>query len=177
MDLTAFAEALYQSAFSEWIRGSLKALPIIESVHVMAVATVFGTVAIVDLRLIGWLDKTRPFRQVFAETLRCTWVGFVVAVITGVLLFVPNARTYVVNTAFGLKLVALALVGINATVFQFVTLPAVSKLEPGQPMPLGARIAGITSILLWTSVIVFGRVIGFTKGYDFSVPKDMDFEF
>ena len=177
MDLTAFAEVLYQSGFSEWMRGSLKALPIIESVHVMAVATVFGTILIVDLRLLGYVDTSRPFSRVFGETLRWTWIGFAVAAVTGVLLFVPNARTYVVNTAFGLKMVALACAGVNMAIFQFTTLRTVSSWDASLPMPLGARIAGAASILIWSSVIVFGRWIGFTKGYDFSVPADLDFDF
>jgi hypothetical protein len=44
---------------------------------------------------------------------------------------------------------------------------------------MAARIVGATSILIWTWVIVCGRWIGFTKGYDFTVPKeiDLDFEF
>ena len=53
MDLMPIAEALKASSLSEWMRGSLRALPVIESIHVMAVAVVFGTIAIIDLRLLG----------------------------------------------------------------------------------------------------------------------------
>jgi hypothetical protein len=177
MDLTAFAEALYQSAFSEWMRGSLKALPIIEAIHVMAVATVYGTIAVIDLRLIGLVDLHRPFTRVFREVLHWTWVGFAFAVVTGVLLFVPNARTYVVNTAFGLKLAALACAGLNMAVFEFTTLKSVAAWDASTTVPRNARIAGVTSLLLWTAVIVCGRWIGFTKGYDFTVPAELDFSF
>jgi hypothetical protein len=177
MDLTAFAETLYNSALSEWMRGSLKALPIIEAVHVMAVTTVFGTILIVDLRLLGYPDTTRPFTRVFRETLRWTWMAFAVAVVTGSLLFVPNARTYIVNTAFALKMTALLCAGLNVAVFQFTTLRTVAQWDINTPVPMSGRVAGAISIFIWTSVIVFGRWIGFTKGYDFSVPKDLDFEF
>jgi hypothetical protein len=177
VDLTAFADALQQSGISEWMRGSLKALPIIEAIHVMAVATVFGTILIVDLRLLGLRDTNRPVTRVFEETLRWTWAGFALAAVTGALLFVPNARTYVANTAFALKMVALVGAGINMAVFQFTTLRSVASWEPGAPMPLGARIAGGASIFIWTCVIVCGRWIGFTKGYDFTVPKEIDFDF
>jgi hypothetical protein len=177
VDLTAFADALQQSGIGEWLRTSLKALPIIEAVHVMAVATVYGTILIVDLRLMGLLDTKRPFSRVFGETLRWTWLGFGVAAITGVLLFVPNAPTYVRNTAFGLKMAALACAGVNMGIFQFTTLRTVAAWDTDTAMPLGARLAGASSILIWTSVIVFGRWIGFTKGYDFSVPDEIDFQF
>ena len=58
------------SALSEWMRGSLKALPIIESVHVMAVAVVYGTILLVDLRLMGLRDTNRPFSRVFFTSAR-----------------------------------------------------------------------------------------------------------
>jgi hypothetical protein len=177
VDLTAFADALQQSGISEWMRASLKALPIIEAIHVMAVATVFGTIFIVDLRLLGYRDMTRPFTRVFAETLRWTWAGFGLAVVTGALLFLPNARTYVANTAFALKMLGLVGAGINMAVFQFTTLRSVASWDSSAQVPLGARIVGATSILIWTWVIVCGRWIGFTKGYDFTVPKEMDLDF
>jgi hypothetical protein len=175
--LMALADFLHQSAVSEWMRTSLKALPIIEAIHVMAVITVFGTILLVDLRLLGWLDRDRPFTRVFTEILHWTWIAFAVAVVTGVLLFMPNARTYVVNTAFGLKMASLLLAGINMSVFQFTTLKTVARWDANLPVPLGGRIAGGLSILTWTCVIIFGRLIGFTKGYDFSVPEDIDFDF
>ena len=175
--LMAFADFLHQSAVSEWMRTSLKALPIIEAIHVMAVITVFGTILLVDLRLLGLLDRERPFTRVFTEILHWTWIAFAVAVVTGVLLFIPNARTYVVNTAFGLKMASLLLAGINMSVFQFTTLKTVARWDANLPVPLGGRIAGGLSILTWTCVIIFGRLIGFTKGYDYSVPEDIDFDF
>ena len=177
MNVTAFAEALRNSALSEWMRGSLIALPLIEAVHVMAVATVFGTILIVDLRLMGLTDTNRPFTRVFREILKFTWLGFVVAVPTGILLFLPNAHTYVVNTAFKLKLLALLAAGINMAVFEFTVLKRVSEWDTVVPVPRAARVAGIASLVIWTSVIVFGRWIGFTKGYDFSVPDDIQFDF
>lgn len=171
------AEALKASSLSEWMRGSLRALPVIESIHVMAVAVVFGTIAIIDLRLLGMRDTNRPFTRVFRELLPYTWAGFGVAAVTGALMFLPNAPTYVVNTAFGLKLGSLALAGVNMAVFEFTLLRSVAEWDTANPVPARARVAGAVSLLIWTGVIVFGRWIGFTKGYDFSVPKELDLDF
>lgn len=186
MDVTSFVQSLPQSAviqalqhsaLSEWMRGSLKALPIIESVHVMAVALVFGTILLIDLRLMGFRDTGRPFTRVFGELIRWTWLGFGVAVVTGVLLFIPNAETYARNTAFGLKLLSLACAGVNMAIFEFTTLRRVAMWDTAVPSPPAARLAGAMSVLIWTCVIVFGRWIGFTKGYDFSVPQELDLDF
>lgn len=176
MDLAAIAQALESSGTSAWMRSSLRALPVIESVHVMAVAVVFGTIMLIDLRLLGLRDRHRPFTTVFRELVPWTWLGFGTAVVTGGLLFMPNATTYVGNTAFWLKMATLVCAGANMAAFELTAHRAVAAWDRGA-VPLAGRITGALSLLLWTSVIVFGRWIGFTKGYDFTVPEDVDFDF
>lgn len=179
MDLTSFAQAAEATFVADWMRGSLKAMPIVEAIHVMAIATVFGTILIVDLRLLGFPNTSRSFTRTSDELLRWTWGAFGVAVITGVLMFFPNATTYVRNTPFLLKMGALVLAGANMAIFQFLTIRGVGAWDKDVAPPSPARAAGAASILLWVTVIVLGRWIGFTKGYDFSVPEDiqLDFEF
>ncbi len=91
MDLPGIVQLIHDSALSEWLRGSLKAVPIIEAIHVMTAATVFGTILVVDLRMLGWPNTRRSFSRVHGELLRWTWGAFAISVITGVLLFVVNA--------------------------------------------------------------------------------------
>jgi hypothetical protein len=177
VDLTGVIELIQNSALSEWLRGSLKAMPIVEAVHVMAIATVFGTIFIVDLRLLGYPNIQRSFTRLHQELLRWTWGAFGIAVVTGVLLFMVNAITYYSNTAFRLKLVAMLLAGVNMAVFENVTGKSVQAWDRGVPTPAAARMAGALSIVLWVAVIFFGRWIGFTKGYDFSIPDDVQFDF
>jgi hypothetical protein len=159
------------------MRTSLMAMPVVNSIHVMAAVTVFGTILIVDLRLLGLSDMRRSFARVSEELLRFTWGAFVVALITGVLMFAANADTYLRNTAFGLKMLALLGAGVNMAIFQRVTFRSVAAWDLQLRPPLGARIAGAASILIWVGVIFFARWIGFTKGYDFEVPENVDFEF
>ena len=51
MDVPGFIQSIQASAPAEWMRTSVKAMPIVEAIHVLAAATVFGTVFVVDLRL------------------------------------------------------------------------------------------------------------------------------
>ena len=174
--MPSFVASIESSGVGEWMRTSLKAMPVVEAIHVMAIALVFGTILIVDLRLLGLFDVRRAFSRVSDELLRVTWVAFVVATITGVLMFTANASTYYVNTAFRWKMVALVAAGVNMAVFQFVTARTVPAWDKGVQPPLAARAAGAISILIWTSVIFLGRWIGFTKGYNFEVPEDFEFD-
>jgi hypothetical protein len=96
-------------------------------------------------------------------------------VITGVLLFVVNSVTYYGNTAFRLKMLALLFAGVNMFVFERVTGRDVAAWDKG-PTPSSARIAGALSITIWLSVLFIARWIGFTKGYDFSIPDNVDLD-
>jgi hypothetical protein len=168
---------MQNSALSEYLRTSLKAMPIVEAIHVMALATVFGTIVLVDLRLLGYPNVQRSFSKLHRELLHWTWMAFGIAVITGVLLLIVNAVTYHRNTALWLKMAAMGLAGINMLVFELVTARSVATWDKGVLPPIAARTAGALSIILWITVIVFGRWIGFTKGYDFTIPEEVQFEF
>lgn len=177
MDLSAIVQAINDSPVGEWMRGSLKALPIINALHVMAITTVFGTILIVDLRLLGFPDARRPVSRVSGELLRWTWVAFALAAVTGALMFTANANTYYVNTAFWLKMLVIALAGTNMAVFQLATFRSVARWDKEAPTPLAARAAGALSITFWVSVILLGRLIGFTKTRNYEVPEGIDFDF
>ena len=177
MDLPHLIQLIQASGPAEWMRTSVKAMPVVESLHVLAAATVFGSIFIVDLRLLGLLDMRRRYTLISREMLRLTWVAFGVAVVAGTLMFSANAHTYYVNTAFRLKMLAVLAAGVNMAVFQRITLKTVGSWDERAPVPWSARLAGGLSIVLWTSVIFLARWIGFTKGYDFSIPDNTHINF
>lgn len=163
MNLDEFFASLQYSAIGEWVNSAGPTFPIIESLHVVAIALVFGTILIVDLRLLGLASTSRPFTAVAHDLLKLTWGGFVLAVITGVLLFLPNATTLWLNFEFRTKMMLLLLAGINMLVFELVTVRRVGVWDITVPPPNAARIAGLLSIGLWGGVIVYGRLIGFAS--------------
>ena len=107
MDFAQWVHAVEYSGVGQWMRTSVKGLPIVEATHVACAAIVFGTVFVVDLRLIGVPHNQRPVTLISEEMLRLTWGAFVISVVTGTLMFTANAHTYVVNTAFRIKMLAL----------------------------------------------------------------------
>jgi len=176
MNTESVLQSIQGSALADWMRDTLPAMQVAEATHVLAAVIVFGTVLIVDLRLLGLADSPRAFTCIGRETLRLTWVAFAIAAITGSLMFTTSADVYFANTAFRLKALALFCAGLNMAVFQLVTARGTAAWDVG-PVPRAARIAGLVSLLLWASVILLGRWIGFTKGYDFAIPPGVELEF
>src|SRR6187431_517521 len=101
--------------------------PFIESLHVIAMALVTGTIFIVDTRLLGFTSTKLPFTYVSDRLLPWTWGAFACAVVTGTLMFVGNPGAYYANIPFRVKLVLLVIAGLNMLFFQLVTFRSVAS--------------------------------------------------
>jgi hypothetical protein len=165
MTLQTFWDSLEASPVGDFVSGSAWAFPTIESVHVIALVTVVGTVAIMDLRLLGLASGSWTATQLSRDTLRWTWLGFVVAAITGTLLFVSKAHIYAREPWFLGKLALIALAGVNMAVFHALTWKRVADWDSARSAPMAAKIAGGLSLACWVLAVFFGRWIGFTLGH------------
>jgi hypothetical protein len=163
--MEAFFQWIYDTSFAESIRSSALAFPWLESIHVLAIALVLGTIAVADLRLLGLASLKRPVTQLLDEVLPVTWVAFGIALITGLAMFTSNAVEYAHNTPFQLKMLMLVLAGLNMVVFQLITFRGVGEWNEARATPPAARFAGAFSLVAWISIVAFGRWIGFTIGF------------
>ena len=137
--------------------------PKVECVHVIALAAVVGTIFLVDTRLIGLTSTRVSFRGISSRLLPWTWAGFILAAITGFMMFASNAVAYYQNGAFRLKLLLMMLAALNMLYFEFVTFRNVAAWDAAATKPpFAARLAGVLSVLLWCGVIMTGRWIGFS---------------
>jgi hypothetical protein len=153
---------LESTPFAEFIRESAWAFPTIESVHVIALALVVGTIVIVDLRLLGFASASVPYADLSREVLPWTWVSFTLAVISGGLMFISQPLGYFDNFAFRTKILLLCLAGINMLVFQLFTSRGASGWRGEDAVPVLGKIAAGLSLALWVMVVFVGRWIGFT---------------
>jgi uncharacterized protein DUF6644 len=162
VDIAAMLDWLQGTSLAVWIRDSLFAFPLIESAHVLGLTLVFGTITIVDLRLLGVASTHRSFQRLAADTLKWTWVAFALTALTGALMFMTNAVVYFHNSYFRAKVVLLMLAAINVLGFELTAARTVQRWDQARSAPpLGRAIAAI-SLLIWVAVIVTGRMIGFT---------------
>jgi uncharacterized membrane protein len=161
MDLQALLQPLEASAVAAQIRESAAVFPALESVHVIGIALVFGTIAVVDLRLLGIASHRRSALRLIEELLPYTWVAFAACLITGLLMFVSNATTYAQNSVFWWKMGVLLLAGLNMGIFHLGAYRRINEWDTTLPPPGPARLAGFSSLTLWVSVICLGRWIGF----------------
>jgi hypothetical protein len=161
MTLLAMMTWLEHRPFAIAIAESTWLFPIVETVHVLALTVVVGSVAMMDLRLLGVGSKDRAASEVIASSLPWAWSAFAVAFVAGSLMFSSKAATYYVNLPFRIKMVCLVLAAANMLIFHVVTARGMATWDRGTPPP-AARFAAACSLTLWIVIVASGRWIGFT---------------
>jgi hypothetical protein len=157
-------QSIEYSSLGISIAESLWAFPMIETLHVIALVTVLGTLLVMDLRMLGVASTAVPIRKVSDDTLKWTWMAFVVAAISGTLLFISKASTYMVNPYFLVKMGLMALAGLNMLFFHFVTYKTVDQWDTLASPPAAVKFSAVLSLLIWLVIVFCGRAIGFTLG-------------
>lgn len=157
MSLHSIAQGLADSRLAARLTDSLWLFGTLESVHVLALTLVVGSIALVDLRLIGVGPARGTARQVIDRLLPVTWVGFALALATGGVMIFANPVGYVDNFFFRLKFVLLAAAGVNMLAFHVVV-----ERQLGREGALAPRISGGVSLMLWVSIVGVARWIGYT---------------
>jgi hypothetical protein len=152
--LTSFFQWLTTSPWAKAMNGPEWAFPVVQSFHFIGFALSIGTIAIVDLRLLGLGMRRQKADELASDLAPWTRAGLAVMLITGPLMFSADAVTYHVNPSFQFKMVCLML----ALLFHFtIHRRAVRSDVP----PFAAKLAGAVSLLLWTAVVAGGRMIAF----------------
>ncbi|MBV8536496.1 MAG: hypothetical protein JO128_12940 [Alphaproteobacteria bacterium] len=161
-DFAALLRWIAATDLSLFIKQSDWAFPAIESVHVLALTLMVGTIAIVDLRLLGFASVARRYTILSGAVLPWTWGAFVVAVIAGTLMFISNPVAYAANADFRVKFAVMIAAGCNVVIFHLVTGRDAARWDGATRTPLAAKLAGTISLLCWIAVVAFGRRIGFS---------------
>lgn len=162
MTLLEICQRLEETPLGIVVRESLYGFQILVALHIIGIALSIGTLLWVDLRLLGVglararvSDVYRSFAPIFLP-------GFALMLVSGLMLFTGFATSAYGNGYFRFKLVALALAGVNALVYHFSVGRRAAEWDAAPVPPRAARAAGLASLVIWTAVIVAGRMISYT---------------
>jgi uncharacterized membrane protein len=167
-------EWLASQKYSIALHESLYMYPLVESLHVLTLFLFAGGAMMLDLRLLGWTLKNVPVSEVLDRWMPWTKIGFVIMMITGVLLFYAIPVRNYQNIFFRIKVVFLLLAGLNIWVFHYRVERRIADWDLEPIAPKGARRAAAVSLFLWTCIIVAGRMIAY-NWFDCDIQPQPDF--
>ena len=154
MSIDAALGALEQAPAVEALRNSTYVYPLVNALHVVGIALLFGGIVPLDLRLAGWRRDTGPIDPLARLLLPVAVFGLVLAAVTGLLLFATDARAYAGSTLFQAKILLIVLALANA-----LSLRLIDWRRSAPPRRLA--LAGAASVGMWLGVIVLGRLVGY----------------
>jgi hypothetical protein len=156
--LLPFFQWCDESFIGAYIRSKTWVFPIIETIHILALTILFGTVFLLDLRLMNAGLRRQPIALLSKTLLPYTETSIVIILLTGFSLFLSEALKCYGNAGFQLKMVFLGL----ALIFHYALFRRLAQSDKRmEAYPILAKMAAVISMFLWFGVGVGGRAIGF----------------
>ena len=138
--------------------------PACESLHFIGLSLLVGMIGAFDLRLLG-VAKRIPIAALH-RFVPFGVAGFLINVVTGAMFLLTEPDQYIFNVSFHVKLLFLAMAGLNVLVFYSFVYRRVKHLPPGADAPRAAKMAAAVSLGCWIGVIICGRLLTFYRPFE-----------
>jgi hypothetical protein len=149
------------SALAAMITNNIWVFPALETLHFIGLILLMGSLLVMDLRFLGFAPRI-PVNAVLAF-LPIALIGFAINLTTGILFLFSDPYNYYENLSFRLKMLAVLLAGLNALWFKLSLNMESVTTQNSENTGMQIRLIAGISLLLWISVIVFGRMIPYLK--------------
>ena len=159
LTLAGLLQGLEASALASAIRQSSWLYPFLEILHILGIVLLVGAAFLFDLRLLGF-SRNLPVPDLARHVLPWSRRGLYLIVPSGLLLFSTNAVALANDPVFHIKLIMLAVGGINAGLFhRYIFSSAPGWLHGNTPRK--AKAVAVCSIVVWVVVIACGRLLAY----------------
>ncbi len=159
--LRAFCDWLSNTPVSMAIQDAFWVIPTVQTVHIVSIAVVMASMAMLDLRLVGIFGRRQSVDAVAHRFLPWVWTAVFVLLATGSILIIGEPGRELLNTMFWLKMSMLACVLIITGTFQYLLRTNGSAFW--ETRRAAAALVGIVSLLLWVSIVAAGRWIAYVE--------------
>jgi hypothetical protein len=160
MSVAQFAQSLYDTPVSTFLREVAWIVPAVQAIHIIAIAAVIGAAIVMDLRLAGVLATDELPRTVVRRHLPWMWYGLGVLLSSGFVLGLAEPYRVLTNPIFWTKM-ALVLTGFILTLlFRYPIMHPDYQIEHARAAALVKPMAW-ASLAIWIAVVFCGRWIAY----------------
>ncbi len=155
--MEAFALSIEGGVVYTWVTSNYWLWPLMETLHFIGLSLLLGGLIVIDARMAGFFRSV----NIAATHSLLPWVltGFGINLVTGVLFFFGDPMRYSVNWGFRVKMILVVIAGLNALWFWLRLSKPMQAWEPHGDTPGEAKLVAWVSLLSWTGVLLFGRLI------------------
>ena len=159
--LTSITDTLNATALSSLVMDNAFVFPALEMLHFLGLCLLFGSLLIVDLRILGFA-KAIPIQRVDAF-IRFAIIGFSINLISGLLFVIGDSDRYLINIGFWVKMGVILLAGLNTFYFMRRIKPQIDAGIDSTNLKQGAYVVAWLSLILWICVIILGRFLPYVE--------------
>ena len=151
----------YGRSYSQALLESFNFWGLLEGTHLLSLMLFFGTIVVVDSRLLGWTFRKTPVSVISDRLLPLTVAAMLIAMITGPMLFFSKPQEYYHNAFFRMKMIFLVLAILNVYIFHKMVHKNQAEWDTAESPPMKAKLSGFLSITFWVLVMGCGRLIAY----------------
>jgi uncharacterized membrane protein len=150
--LSHFFERLQHASWIVAANNSTWGSAVLEVIHYFSFFVLVGSIAIVDLRIIGVAGRRQSAALLAERAFPWVWTGLGLSIATGFVMFAGDASQYVPNSVFHKKLFTILL----AAAFSVWVQRGVQRWDRLPVMPIWAKLLALVSLMLWVEAILMG---------------------
>jgi hypothetical protein len=136
-------------------------VPLVQTVHIIAIAILLVSVYVISFRLVGLTRGPQPLARTMARSTPWIWTMLCVLLTTGILLTITEPARELLNWAFRLKmLMVLALAGIIALI-QWRLRRNPDYWTETTARRLAGRVVGLLVLIIGACIVTAGRWIAY----------------
>jgi hypothetical protein len=158
--LSQFCTWLSATALSQHIQDAFWVIPTVQTVHIVSIAIVMTSMAMLDLRLVGIAGRRQSLPDMAGRFLPWVWIALVVLLCSGTILIIGEPGRDLLNVVFWIKMSLLATAVVLTWTFQRMLQRSTTFWDRNRA---AAVLLGSVSLVIWVGIVAAGRWIAYVE--------------
>lgn len=146
---------------SLWIGNHFWAIPILQNIHILSIAASFGSVLMIDMRILGYTGKGLTMSQTIRRYMPWIWWSMLTLIISGLGMIIGEPVRELVNPIFWIKMGLVIFAILASAAFHRSVHRNMARWEMSHDGRVAVRVGAVAVILLWFAIIFCGRWIAY----------------
>jgi hypothetical protein len=162
-EMTEVSAWIVHTRASRAVQGLHGYVAMTQSVHILAIAALSASTAMLNLRVLGLMNRSQPIAELNGRFRRPVWIAVTVLLATGLALLLAEPKRSLTSQVFQLKMLMLVVAILLTLFLQRLALQYAPQWDAAGRAPASARVPAVLSLLLWVCIIFAGRWIAYAQ--------------